>query len=129
MAAMTAMHHVNLCVPPTIDDRDGAEAEAEWLVDVLGYRRATPGPEASKFATLRWFEADDGHQVHLTVDPDHAPSGRAHTAIRLDDALDRVIARLEASGQTPHALTFDGDRHVFTNDPAGNLWELIGPPA
>jgi len=31
-------------------------------------------------------------------------------------------------GESPHAITFDGDRHVFTKDPAGNLWELIGPP-
>lgn len=120
---MPTMHHVNLCVP-----EDGADAEAEWLVDVLGYRKADPGPEAAKFGTLWWFEADDGHQVHLTVDPEHRPSGRAHTAIRLDAALDGVIGRLEARGLTPHAMTFDGDRHVFANDPAGNLWELIGPP-
>jgi len=118
------IHHVNLCVP-----EDGADAEAEWLIDVLGYRKADPGPEAAKFGTLRWFEADDGHQVHLTVDPEHRPSARAHTAIRLDAALDTVIGRLEARGVSPQGMTFDGDRHVFTNDPAGNLWELIGPPA
>ncbi len=124
---MLAMHHVNLCVPTEVGGRDGAEAEGEWLVTVLGYRLAVPGPEAAKLGALRWYEADD-HQVHLTVDPEHQPNGRAHTAIRLDDALDGVVERLEAMGQTPHAITFDGDRHVFTNDPAGNLWELIGPP-
>ncbi len=118
------MHHVNLCVP-----EGGAEAEGEWLVEILGYRRAEPGPEVSRFGTLWWFEADDGHQVHLTVDADHRPSGRAHTAVRLDDALDGVVSRLEATGTSPRAMTFDGDRHVFTTDPAGNLWELIGPPA
>jgi catechol 2,3-dioxygenase-like lactoylglutathione lyase family enzyme len=124
-----AIHHVNLSVPPKVGDTDGTEAEAEWLVDLLGYRKAEPGPDAAKFGTLWWFQADDGHQVHLTVDPEHHPSGRAHTAVRLDGALDAVIARLEAAGQTPRAMTFDGDRHVFTSDPAGNLWELIGPPA
>jgi len=121
---MPSMHHVNLCVP-----EDGADAEAQWLTGVLGYRRADPGPEAAKFGTLRWFQGDDGHQVHLTVDADHRPSGRAHTAVRLDGALDGVVARLEAAGESPRAITFDGDRHVFTTDPAGNLWELIGPPA
>ncbi len=123
------MHHVNLSVPPEVDGRDGAEAEAEWLVDVLGYVRAEPGPEVAKRGTARWYQADDGHQVHLTVDPEHHPSGRAHTAVRLDEALDGVVEQLEATGQTPRTVTFDGDRHVFTTDPAGNLWELIGPPA
>ena len=119
-----ALHHVNLSVPEGC-----ADSEAEWLTDMLGYRPATPGPDAAKFGTLRWFEADDGHQVHLTVDAEHRPSARAHTAVRLDDALDGVVARLEAGGVSPRAITFDGDRHVFTTDPAGNLWELIGPPA
>jgi catechol 2,3-dioxygenase-like lactoylglutathione lyase family enzyme len=123
-----AIHHVNLCVPEKIGARDGTAAEAEWLVDLLGYRKAEPGPDAAKFGALWWFEADDGHQVHLSVDPEHHPSGRAHTAIRLGDKLDGVIERLEAAGVTPRAMTFDGDRHVFASDPAGNLWELIGPP-
>jgi catechol 2,3-dioxygenase-like lactoylglutathione lyase family enzyme len=117
------MHHVNLTVP-----EDAADAEADWLIDLLGYQRAVPGPDAEKLGTLRWFQGDDGHQVHLSIDADHAPSKRAHTAIRLDGALDDVVARLEAKGESPRAITFDGDRHVFTTDPAGNLWELIGPP-
>ena len=119
------LDHVNLCVP-----EDGVAAETRWLVDILGYRKAEPGPEASGFGTLYWFAADDGTQVHLTVDPDHHPSGRAHTAIQLGDALDEVLARVEAAGQRPgNGLTFDGGRHVFATDPAGNLWELIGPPS
>ncbi len=121
---MPSLHHVNLTVP-----EDRADAEGQWLIDVLGYRKAVPGPDAAKFGTLRWFQADDGHQVHLSIDPEHRPSGRAHTAIRLGDALDSVVAKLEADGETRRAITFDGDRHVFTADPAGNLWELIGPPA
>jgi catechol 2,3-dioxygenase-like lactoylglutathione lyase family enzyme len=120
------LDHVNLCVP-----EDGVDAETAWLVDVLGYRRAEPGPDASRFGALHWFESDDGTQVHLTVDPEHHPSPRAHTAIQLGDALDDVLARVkETTGRdVPEGLTFDGGRHVFTTDPAGNLWELIGPPS
>jgi catechol 2,3-dioxygenase-like lactoylglutathione lyase family enzyme len=118
------LDHVNLCVPT-----DGVEGETRWLVEVLGYQAVKPGPEAARFGTLHWFEADDGTQVHLTVDAEHRPSARAHTAIHIGDRLDDVIARVESDGQPTSAITFDGDRHVFANDPAGNRWELIGPPA
>jgi len=118
------LDHVNLCVP-----EGGVPNETRWLVDVLGYRAVPPGPEASRLGTPRWFEADDGTQVHLSVDPQHRPSGRAHTAVHLGDALDAVVARVEATGQTTTGRTFDGGRHVFATDPAGNLWELIGPPS
>ena len=67
--------------------------------------------------------------MHLTVDPNHSPSARAHTAIRLDDALDAIVDRIESSGHRCSTIAFDGDRHVFATDPAGNLWELIGPLA
>ena len=128
---MPTLDHVNLCVPET-----GADPEAEWLVTMLGYRRVEPGPEGEPSHSVtrprisaRWFEADDGTQVHLTVDANHQPSAAAHTAIRLGDALDPTITRLEAAGHRCNTVAFDGDRHVFTNDPAGNLWELIGPVA
>jgi catechol 2,3-dioxygenase-like lactoylglutathione lyase family enzyme len=117
------LDHVNLSVP-----EGGVDAETHWLVDLLGYRSAQPGPESARLGTLHWFEADDGTQVHLTVDPEHQPSKRAHTAIDLGDELDPVIARVEANGQETFTITNDGRRQVFATDPAGNLWELIGPP-
>jgi hypothetical protein len=122
------LDHINLCVPETVDGTSGTDAEAAWLA-ALGYRRAEPGPEASRLGTLNWFEADDGTQVHLTIDANHAPSAAAHTAIRLGDALDATITQLEMSGHRCSTIAFDGDRHVFATDPAGNLWELIGPLA
>jgi catechol 2,3-dioxygenase-like lactoylglutathione lyase family enzyme len=122
------LHHINLSVPETVGAEAGTDAEAQWLA-TLGYRRAVPGPEAAQLGALSWFEADDGTQVHLTVDPNHHPSASAHTAIRLGDALDVTIERLEAAGHRCSAIAFDGDRHVFATDPAGNLWELIGPLA
>jgi catechol 2,3-dioxygenase-like lactoylglutathione lyase family enzyme len=122
------LDHINLSVPETVGDAPGTDAEAAWLA-ALGYHRATPGPEASQLGTLDWFEAGDGTQVHLTVDPNHQPSAAAHTAIRLDDALDTTVTALEASGHRCTTIAFDGDRHIFATDPAGNLWELIGPLA
>gem|GEM_PF-863317 len=130
---MPTLHHVNLCVPTTVRDATGAEcpgteAERSWL-EMLGYRSIEAGPEISAMAQVHWFEGGDGTQVHLTIDPEHSPSQIAHTAIRLDDDLARTVARLEAAGHPCNEIAFDGDRHVFANDPAGNLWELIGPLA
>jgi catechol 2,3-dioxygenase-like lactoylglutathione lyase family enzyme len=130
---MPTLHHINLSVPPTLSDATGSEqagtdAERRWL-ETLGYRSIEPGTEIAAMAQVHWFEGDDGTQVHLTVDEDHAPSKRAHTAISLGDALDATVAQLEAAGVRCNTLAFDGDRHVFANDPAGNLWELIGPLA
>ncbi len=125
---MPTLDHINLSVPETVGETSGTEAEAAWLT-TLGYVRAEAGPEASKLGNPNWFAADDGTQVHLTVDPNHSPSARAHTAIRLDDALDAIVDRIESSGHRCSTIAFDGDRHVFATDPAGNLWELIGPLA
>ena len=122
---MPALDHINLCVPESVGDVSGTDAEEVWL-KVLGYSRVQPGPDASELGALFWFAADDGTQVHLTVDPNHHPSTAAHTAIRLDDALDATIEALEHSGHRCTTISFDGDRHVFATDPAGNLWELIG---
>ncbi len=127
------LHHINLSVPPTVADAAGTEhsgtdAERRWL-ETLGYHRIEPGAEIAAMTQVHWFEGDDGSQVHLTVDEHHAPSKLAHTAISLGEALDTTIAQLEATGVRCNTLAFDGDRHVFANDPAGNLWELIGPLA
>lgn len=122
-----SLHHVNLSVP-----EDQAPAEAEWLVTMLGYREVPGGPEVTAMVEnlgrrLWWFEADDGHQVHLSPNPDHAVVPSTHTAVRLDDELDAALDRLGAAGYEARTLSFDGERHAFVTDPAGNLWELVGP--
>jgi catechol 2,3-dioxygenase-like lactoylglutathione lyase family enzyme len=94
---MRRIHHVNLGVHPDVMDD-----EVDFLIDVLGYRRADPPAEALRFGA-QWFDADDGTQVHLSRDPDHRPAARAHTALVVGDELDDIKAR---------------------SDPAGNRWEL-----
>lgn len=122
-----SVHHVNLSVP-----EDGARTEGDWLVEMLGYREVAGGPEITALVEkmdrrLWWFEADDGSQVHLSPNPEHAIVPAAHTAIRLDDDLDPCLTRLEAGGFDTRTIAFDGERHAFVTDPAGNLWELVGP--
>ncbi len=114
---MPSFHHVNLGVLP-----EQADAEATFLVDMLGFR-AVPADRQPDGA--RWFDADDGVQIHLSLDPDHRPAARAHVALVLGDALEEVAGRLEAAGHG--ARRFDGIPEspvYFTSDLAGNRWEL-----
>jgi catechol 2,3-dioxygenase-like lactoylglutathione lyase family enzyme len=117
---MARFHHVNLGVPP-----DGAPAEGEFLVGVLGYRHVEPSERARGFGAL-WYETDDGTQVHLSIDPDHRPAARAHTAIEIGDEIEEVAGRLRAAGIEFGDSEFDGNRVLFCQDPAGNRWELRG---
>ena len=111
-------HHANLGIPPTL-----ADAEAEFLVSILGYRRLDPLKTAADFGA-RWFEADDGTQVHLSLDPAHTPAGMAHTAIDVRGESDAIAARLNHAGIRFKTAEFDGKRIILCKDPAGNRWEL-----
>jgi catechol 2,3-dioxygenase-like lactoylglutathione lyase family enzyme len=118
---MPQFHHVNLGVPP-----DEIDAEIAFLVEILGYRPVAVD-ETLRQLGARWYEADDGSQVHLSPDPDHKPASRAHVAIAYGADLGSVEKRLE------HAeIGFDSGalpgfpRVLMCRDPAGNLWELRG---
>ena len=89
---MPRIHHVNLGVPPEL-----IEAEADFLVAVIGYRRAVLDPAAAQ-AGANWFDADDGTQIHLSPDPEHVAGRRAHTALVVGDEIDLIEKRLEAAG-------------------------------
>jgi catechol 2,3-dioxygenase-like lactoylglutathione lyase family enzyme len=117
---MPKFHHANLGVRP-----DQEDAEAEFLVGILGYRRIQPPPIALGFGA-RWFEADDGTQVHLSLDPEHRPAARAHTAIDISGECEAIEARLTAAGIEFTAGDSNGQRIVNCADPAGNKWELRG---
>jgi catechol 2,3-dioxygenase-like lactoylglutathione lyase family enzyme len=115
---MPTFHHANLGIPPEL-----ADAEADFLVGILGYRRLEPPNVASDFGA-RWFEADDGTQVHLSLDPDHAPAAMAHTALEVNDESDAIAERLTQAGILFKTGEFGGNRILFCKDPAGNRWEL-----
>ena len=118
---MPRFHHVNLGIY-----EDGLDAQAEFLVGVIGLHRVDPGPELAGVAN--WFEADDGTQVHLSKDPEHRPAARAHVAMEFGGELGDVERRLQAAGYSSDQLEFDGRRIVICCDPAGNRWELRGDP-
>jgi hypothetical protein len=120
MAVMPTFHHANLGIPPEL-----ADAEADFLVTILGYRRLEPPKAAADFGA-RWFEADDGTQVHLSLDPAHTPAAMAHTALDVRGESEAIATRLTDAGIRFKAAEFDGTRIILCKDPAGNRWELRG---
>jgi catechol 2,3-dioxygenase-like lactoylglutathione lyase family enzyme len=110
-------HHVNLGV-----DVGGADAESGFLTEVLGLRFAALGPEAR--ATSRWFEAEDGCQVHLSEDPEHRPAARAHVAMEVGDEWASVLERLEAADIGYEVVEVPGRSIALCRHPNGNRWEL-----
>jgi catechol 2,3-dioxygenase-like lactoylglutathione lyase family enzyme len=114
------LHHVNLGVPV-----GGQEDEEGFLMNVLGYRLVPPPPELE--GVVRWFESEDGSQIHLSEDPDHRAAARAHVAVEFGDDLPALEQRLGIAGILSDAIDVDGVRLVFCSDPAGNRWELRGP--
>jgi catechol 2,3-dioxygenase-like lactoylglutathione lyase family enzyme len=112
-------HHVNLGVPVGL-----VEIESAFLLEVLGYRVVTPPPELAGRA--RWFESEDGKQIHLSEDPDHRPAARAHVAVEVGEDLPALESRLERAEVQHSTVDNDGLRVVLCQDPAGNRWELRG---
>ena len=118
---MVDFHHVNLGVPP-----DGLDAEMAFLTDVIGYKKLDL-TEALRQIGANWFEAGDGSQVHLSIDPDHRPAARAHVAVRFGDELSEIETRLLDSGVAFDSFAREGfPRTLLCRDPAGNHWELRG---
>jgi len=118
---MAAFHHVNLGVP-----EDGLDDEALFVTDVLGCKRLELDA-ALQGLGANWFEADDGSQIHLSVDPDHRPAARAHVAMAFGTGLDDVERRLESRGIVYESGQRAGfPRVILCRDPAGNRWELRG---
>jgi hypothetical protein len=119
MRVMLRLHHVNLSIPV-----GGADAEAAFLIDFLHYERMelTPGtpPQA------KWFEGEDGTQIHLSEDPEHHPSSRAHVAVDLGDALSELRAKFDKSDYAYKTFDAGAGTTLFCQDPAGNRWELRG---
>jgi catechol 2,3-dioxygenase-like lactoylglutathione lyase family enzyme len=118
---MPLFHHVNLGVPP-----DAVDDETAFLVQVLGFRPVKVDPALGAIGA-RWYEGEDGAQIHLSADPDHRPAAMAHVAVEYGPDLVGVEGRLKTAG-----VDFDrAERAGFPpillcRDPAGNRWELRG---
>ncbi|MFC3495321.1 VOC family protein [Glycomyces rhizosphaerae] len=114
------VHHVQLAILPA-----GEDAARAFYVEVLGMTEVEKPPELAKRGGL-WLRTD-ALELHLGVDPGHAPSAKAHPGILVAD-LDALAARLEPAG---HQVAWDSDfigyRRCYTRDPFGNRLEFLTP--
>jgi catechol 2,3-dioxygenase-like lactoylglutathione lyase family enzyme len=115
-----ALHHVQVGAPA------GSEAVLRrFYGDVLGMREvAKPGPLAARGGA--WFRSGDV-ELHVGVEEDFRPAGKAHPALVVTD-LDDFVWRLEQ-----HGVVVDWDdnlpgfRRCYVADPHGNRIELLEP--
>jgi catechol 2,3-dioxygenase-like lactoylglutathione lyase family enzyme len=75
-----------------------------------------------------WFRGP-GIEIHIGVEADFRPAGKAHPGILVRD-LDALAERLGASGRriVPDDL-LPGYRRFYVEDPVGNRLEFLQPAA
>lgn len=112
------LHHVQVSCPA-----GGEDAARAFYADGLGI------PEVAKPPVLAarggcWFRGD-GVEVHVGVEADFRPAGKAHPAFLVDD-IDATAVRL---AERDFPVTWDDDfpgyRRFYTADGNGNRVEVL----
>lgn len=117
--SVQGLDHLQIAMPK------GEEAKArEFYRDLLGFREVAK-PAALKDRGGVWFETP-GLKLHLGVDPNFAPAGKAHPAFIVSD-LCYFRTRLEIAGHdlVDDQVLLQGYRRLHTYDPFGNRIELM----
>ena len=96
---------------------------------VLGLSEVTKPGELRSSGGV-WFQLEQG-RLHIGVDPNFRPAGRAHPALVVTpDQLSVLAVRLTASGfPVEYDDRVEGVTRFFTADPWGNRLELMAPIA
>lgn len=113
-----AVDHVLIAMPPHSERR-----AREFYVDLLGF---TEVPRAESLAGRGggWF-VGGGVSIHLGVDTDFHPAGKAHVALRVS-SLSAVLERCSAAGcEVWHDVPIPGYRRAHLRDPFGNRIEFM----
>ncbi|MCI4368121.1 MAG: glyoxalase [Thermoplasmata archaeon] len=118
--SVRSIHHVQLAMPPN------REAEARrFYGGILGI------PEVTKPANLAkrggcWFERGE-LRIHLGVEADFRPAGKAHPALLVRD-LPALLKALSFAGHPADpGEEMEGFSRAYVHDPFGNRIELIQP--
>jgi catechol 2,3-dioxygenase-like lactoylglutathione lyase family enzyme len=112
------LDHVQLAMPAGQEEKARA-----FYCGVLGLvEEAKPQHLARRGGA--WFRGG-ALRLHLGVDPDFRPAGKAHPAL-LVRGLQELVARCQAAGFPPATdEPLDGYDRVYVSDPFGNRLELL----
>jgi catechol 2,3-dioxygenase-like lactoylglutathione lyase family enzyme len=115
---IVGIHHIQLAMPAGQE-----QAAADFYSEVLGI------PQVEKPAHLAarggcWFEQGE-IRIHLGVEEDFRPAGKAHPALLVPD-LAEIRARLEEAGVTTIVdQPLPGYDRFYAPDPFGNRLEFL----
>jgi catechol 2,3-dioxygenase-like lactoylglutathione lyase family enzyme len=112
------LHHVQVSCPA-----GGEDAARRFYRDALGIAEV-PKPPALAARGGCWFRTE-GVEVHVGVEAEFRPAGKAHPAFLVDD-IDSVAERVSALA---FPVTWDDDfpgyRRFYTADGNGNRVEVL----
>lgn len=115
-----SVHHVQLSCPAGSED-----ALRAFYAGPMGMTELTKPPVLAARGGV-WFRSG-AVELHLGVEADFRPAGKAHPGLLCPD-LDVLVAALAATGVTAEwDDNFPGYRRCYVRDPVGNRIELLQP--
>jgi catechol 2,3-dioxygenase-like lactoylglutathione lyase family enzyme len=116
---VTALHHVNVTVPPDLEP-----AAKEFYGTVLGLKQI-PKPPTSRQSGA-WFQIG-ANQLHLSVDnEERGPLSSRHVCFAVSD-LGAAETRFRDAGIEiiPDPRPVEGTPRFYVRDPGGNMLEIV----
>lgn len=115
---VTALHHVNVTVPPELE-----QATKEFYGAVLGLKQV-PKPAAAR-PTGAWYQIGES-QLHLSVEDESPSMSSRHVCLTVDD-LAESEKRFRTAGVEiiPDPRPIPGARRFYVRDPGGNQLEIV----
>jgi catechol 2,3-dioxygenase-like lactoylglutathione lyase family enzyme len=115
---LDGIDHVQLAAPP------GCEPEARRFFGGLLGLEEVAKPESLRARGGVWFRVG-AQQLHVGVEQEFAPAGKAHPAFAVS-GYDELVARLRSAGvETVADDSIPGRRRSYVADPWGNRIELV----
>lgn len=114
---VVGLDHVQIAIPA-----GGEDAAREFFAGLLGMAEV---PKPSNLSSSGCWFGSGSVAIHVGVDPDFTPAGKAHPALLVDD-LAELRQRLDEAGfETRDDKPVEGYVRFFTYDPFGNRIELM----
>jgi catechol 2,3-dioxygenase-like lactoylglutathione lyase family enzyme len=116
---VTALHHVNVTVPPELE-----EATKHFYGSVLGLEQV-PKPAAAR-PTGAWYQIGY-NQLHLSVDDEQrGPLSSRHICFNVSDLGDTEKRFRDAGFEIiPDPRPIPGTQRFYVRDPGGNQLEIV----